>query len=105
MKIYDTPYLLSDLIEGNVEFIPLLNGDSGSNLQNEPLPEELSILPLRNMVLFPGVVLPITVGRSKSIRLVKENYKQNRFIGVVAQRNADTEDPDFNDLYTTGTLA
>ncbi|HAL65085.1 MAG TPA: endopeptidase La, partial [Bacteroidales bacterium] len=106
MKIIDdSAYILSELMQGDAEFIPIFNGNAESNLQNDPMPEELPILPLRNMVLFPSVVLPITVGRSKSIRLVKENYKQNKLIGVVAQRNVEIEDPDFDDLYSTGTLA
>lgn len=57
------------------------------------------------MVLFPGVVMPITVGRDKSIRLIKENYKAERRIGVVAQRDGNIEDPEFSDLYPTGTIA
>lgn len=106
MKIIDdSAYILSELMQGDAEFIPIFNGNAESNLQNDPMPEELPILPLRNMVLFPSVVLPITVGRSKSIRLVKENYKQNKLIGVVAQRNVEIEEPDFDDLYSTGTLA
>ncbi len=106
MKIIDdSAYILSESCREMLSLIPILNGNAESNLQNDPMPEELPILPLRNMVLFPSVVLPITVGRSKSIRLVKENYKQNKLIGVVAQRNAEIEDPDFDDLYSTGTLA
>jgi ATP-dependent Lon protease len=69
------------------------------------MPEVLSILPLRNTVLFPGVVIPITVGRDKSIKLIKDAYKGNKIIGVVAQKDASIEDPTFEDLYKVGTVA
>lgn len=68
-------------------------------------PKELSLLPIRNTVLFPGIVLPITVGRSKSIRLVKKAYRGSRIIGVVAQKNVKTEEPLFKDLHNVGTIA
>src|SRR5690606_29556444 len=68
-------------------------------------PEELSILPIKNTVLFPGVVLPITVGRQKSIRLVKKAYQGNRIIGVVAQKNSQAEEPLTEERYRVGTIA
>ena len=105
MEKYTELSFLSDILQGDAEFIPLLSSEEEENLQKEPVPEELPILPLRNMVLFPGVVMPITVGRDKSIRLIKENYKAERRIGVVAQRDANIEDPEFSDLYPTGTIA
>src|SRR3546814_15566166 len=74
-------------------------------MSNADLPESLSILPLRNTVLFPGVVIPITVGRDKSIKLVKEAYKGDRIIGVVSQQNMATEDPTFEQLHQVGTVA
>ena len=104
MLNFDTLFL-SDLIQGDNEFIPLLSADGEESLMAEELPEELPILPLRNMVLFPGVVMPITVGRDKSIALIKEHYRKTRTIGVVAQLNGDIEDPDFSDLHKVGTLA
>src|SRR5690606_3354382 len=67
--------------------------------------ESLSLLPLRNTVLFPGVVIPITVGRDKSIKLVKEAYKGDRMIGVVSQQNMAIEDPTFEQLHQVGTVA
>ncbi|MGC8865958.1 MAG: endopeptidase La [Bacteroidales bacterium] len=105
MKKHNELFVLGDMMQGDAEFIPLLSSEEEENIQKEPVPEELPILPLRNMVLFPGVALPITVGRDKSIRLIKENYKAERRIGVVAQRDGNIEDPEFSDLYTTGTLA
>ncbi len=85
--------------------IPILDSDENIEKKQESFPEEVGILPLRNMVLFPGVVLPIAVGRKKSQKLVKEAYKNNDLIGVVAQKDAKVENPTFDDLYSTGTTA
>ncbi|HNY02708.1 MAG TPA: LON peptidase substrate-binding domain-containing protein, partial [Bacteroidales bacterium] len=74
----------SDLIDSETEFIPLLSSEDEEAMNTEDVPETLPILPLRNTVLFPGVVIPITVGRDKSIRLIREHYKGSRTIGVVA---------------------
>jgi len=74
-------------------------------MNNEETPESLAILPLRNTVLFPGVVIPITVGRDKSIKLIKEAYKGNKIIGVVSQKDVSIEDPTFEQLNTVGTVA
>lgn len=89
----------------NQEFISLLSQEEEEEMNKEILPETLPILPLRNTVLFPGVVIPITVGRDKSISLIKDAYKGNKTVGVVAQTNADIEDPEFNDLHKVGTVA
>jgi ATP-dependent Lon protease len=86
------------------EFIPLLT-DEGDEGLAAIYPEELPILPVRNTVLFPGVVIPITVGRQKSIRLVKRAYKGDRIVGVLAQRNNSADEPELDDLYKTGTVA
>lgn len=91
--------------EDSGEFIPLISPDDEEIMQNEGMPEELPILPLKNTVLFPGVVIPITVGRAKSIKLVKKAYKGDRIIGVVAQENSGTEEPGPEDLYKVGTVA
>ncbi len=97
---------LPKFLEGDTgEMIPLLSPEEEEELNKEGTPEELPILPVRNTVLFPGVVIPITVGRQKSIRLVKKAYKGNRIIGVVAQENATTEEPQIQDLYKVGTVA
>lgn len=96
---------LTDLIENDSEFIPLLSSEDEEQMNAEEVPEILPILPLRNTVLFPGVVIPITVGRDKSIRLIKEYYKGDRIIGAVAQKDFETEDPAFKDLNEIGTIA
>lgn len=87
------------------DLIQMINPEQDSDLKADELPEELSILPIKNTVLFPGVVIPITVGRQKSIRLVKKAYQGNRIIGVVAQKNPLSEEPGIEDLYKTGTVA
>lgn len=96
---------LSDIIDTETEFFPLLSSEDEELMNAEEVPEDLPILPLRNTVLFPGVVIPITVGRDKSIRLIKESYKGNKTIGVVAQKDAEVEDPDVDDLHRFGTVA
>ena len=96
---------LSDIIDNDTEFIPLLTTEDEELMNAEEVPETLPILPLRNTVLFPGVVIPITVGRDKSIRLIKEAYRSDRIIGVVAQKDVDVEDPSVNDLNSVGTVA
>jgi ATP-dependent Lon protease len=91
--------------EESEELIQLINPDQESDLKPEDLPEELSILPIKNTVLFPGVVIPITVTRQKSIRLIKKAYQGNRIVGVVAQKNKLAEEPVIEDLYKFGTVA
>jgi len=97
--------MLSDNIDEDTEFIPLLSSEDEDQMNSEKVPEELSILPLRNTVLFPGVVIPITVGRDKSINLIKDAYKGDKIIGVVAQKNDSVEDPTVEDLNKIGTVA
>lgn len=91
--------------EESDDLIQMINPEQESDLKPEDLPEELSILPIKNTVLFPGVVIPITVGRQKSIKLVKKAYQGNRIIGVIAQKNSQAEEPAVEDLYRTGTVA
>src|SRR5690349_23334379 len=91
--------------EESDDLIQLINPEQDSDIKPEDLPAELSILPIKNTVLFPGVVIPITVGRQKSIRLVKKAYQGNRIIGVVAQKNPLAEEPSIDDLYKIGTIA
>jgi ATP-dependent Lon protease len=106
MNIFDfDPKQFSDLMDGEAEFIPLLSQEEEDQMNAEDIPEILPLLPLRNTVLFPGVVIPITVGRDKSIRLIKESYRGTKVIGVVAQKSSDIEDPEFKDLYNIGTVA
>ncbi len=87
------------------ELIQLIAPDDDEGIGNEPMPENLPILPIRNTVLFPGVVIPITVGRQKSIRLVKSSYRGDRIIGVAAQKKTKQEEPGFDDIYNVGTVA
>jgi ATP-dependent Lon protease len=91
--------------EDSEELIQLINPEQESDLKPEDLPSELSILPIKNTVLFPGVVIPITVTRQKSIRLIKNAYQGNRIIGVIAQKNKLAEEPGMDDLYRFGTVA
>lgn len=91
--------------EDSDEMIQLINPEQESDLKPEDLPEEISILPIKNTVLFPGVVIPITVTRQKSIRLIKKAYQGNRIIGVIAQKNKQAEEPGMEDLYRFGTVA
>ncbi len=90
--------------EESEELIQIISPEEGQ-IKDSDLPEDLPVLPIRNTVLFPGVVLPITVGRTKSIRLVKKAYRGDRIIGVVAQKNVKTEEPKFKDLFAVGTVA
>ncbi|MEN8225829.1 MAG: endopeptidase La [Bacteroidota bacterium] len=104
--ITDTNLLeFADLLDGDTEFIPLLTDEDEKQMNNESVPEDLPILTLRNNVLFPGVVIPITVGRDKSIQLIKEAYAGDKIIGVLTQRDISVEDPLADDLYTVGTVA
>ncbi len=89
----------------SVETIPLLSPEEEELMNKEDTPEVLPILPVRNTVLFPGVVIPVTVSRQKSIRLVKKSYRGDRVIGVVAQENTSTQEPGLTDLYQVGTVA
>ncbi len=93
------------MIDEDTEFIPLLSTQDEDHMNAEKVPDELSILPLRNTVLFPGVVIPITVGRDKSIKLVKDAYKGDKIIGVVSQKRDSIEDPKIEDLNRVGTVA
>lgn len=96
---------MPEVIDEDSEFIPLLSSEDEEQMNSETLPSEVAILPLKNTVLFPGVVIPITVGRDKSIKLIKEAYKGPRIIGVVSQKDVSVEDPGFDDLNKVGTIA
>ncbi len=92
-------------METEGEFIPLITAEEEETMNRQQFPDELPILPLRNNVLFPGVVIPITVGRDKSIRLIRDANKGNKTIGVVSQKNKEVESPEFDDLHNIGTVA
>jgi len=99
------PIHSDSIMDEETEFIPLLSSEDEEQMNSEIVPEVLSILPLRNTVLFPGVVIPITVGRDKSINLIKDAYKGDKTIGVVSQKNDTVEDPTSDDLNRIGTVA
>ncbi|MCK8479924.1 endopeptidase La [Psychroserpens algicola] len=89
----------------NSELIPLMTPEDEAEINNEVLPESLPILPLRNTVLFPGVVIPITAGRDKSIKLIKDANNGSKVIGVVSQKDEVVEDPTAKDIFKKGTVA
>jgi ATP-dependent Lon protease len=93
------------VINEDSEFFPLMSSEDEEEMNNEELPDVMPILPLRNTVLFPGVVIPITVGRDKSIKLIRDANKGSRMIGVVSQQDVGIEDPTFNQLNKVGTIA
>ncbi len=109
MKYKNIPGLdslsLENLITEDTEFIPLMTNEDEENMEQEQIPDTLPILPLRNTVLFPGVVIPITAGRDRSIKLLQQANKSKSLIGVVSQTNAENEDPGINDVYKVGTVA
>jgi ATP-dependent Lon protease len=97
---------MSDMFsDDQVEMIPILSIDEDDSTKTENLPKLLPLLPLRNNVLFPGVVIPISVGREKSIKAVKNAYKNSKYIGVVAQKDTNNEEPEYKDLFHVGTIA
>ena len=96
---------LPNVFDEETEFIPLMSQEDEDKINKESTPDVLPILPLRNTVLFPGVVIPITVGRDKSIKLIKDVYKGTKSLGVVSQKDLSIEEPKFNDLHKTGTVA
>jgi ATP-dependent Lon protease len=102
---FENSLILSADIDENADFLPLMSPDEEENMNKEVFPDDLPILPLRNNVLFPGVMIPITVGRDKSIRLIQEAHKGNRIIGVVSQLDQEEEAPEFVDLHKVGTVA
>ncbi len=99
--------LLNELHEGESEdFIRLVTSEANDDEDVKEIPNELPILPIRNTVLFPGVVIPITVGRKKSIKLVKNAYEHgDRMVGVVAQKDGNDDEPEAEDMYKVGTVA
>ena len=92
-------------LDSEADLIPLLTPEDEEEMSNETLPNSLPILPLRNTVLFPGVVIPITAGRDKSIKLINEAYAGDKIIGVVAQKNEEVEEPTKSDIHQIGTVA
>ena len=104
-EFFDNSILNFSGFESDAEFIPLTTAEEEETVNKQVFPENLPILPLRNNVLFPGVVIPITVGRDKSIKLIQEANKGDKIIGVVSQKDQEEETPEFKDLHKTGTVA
>ncbi|NBC57674.1 MAG: AAA family ATPase, partial [Bacteroidetes bacterium] len=104
-KILNLDNLSSQEFDEDAELIPLMTTEDEEEINSEVLPEELSVLPLKNTVLFPGVVIPITAGRDKSIKLINDANNSKKVIGVVSQKNEEDEDPGFNDINKIGVVA
>lgn len=98
-------FYISSGVEQEADFIPLITDEEEDSLGSSKIPETLPILPLRNTVLFPGVIIPITIGRDKSLQLVNDIYKKDKSIGTIAQKDGNIEDPRTSDLYNIGTMA
>lgn len=101
----DNSILFHNVLDDEMEFVPLMTQEEEEKLNAEFVPETLPILPLRNTVLFPGIIIPITVGRDKSISLIKDAYGGNKIIGVVAQKDDKIESPTGDDIHKVGTVA
>lgn len=104
-KINLKAVLLENMGEDSSEFLPIMGDEKELLNDNLQIPDTLPILPLRNTVLFPGVIIPINIGRSKSLKLIRDAYKQSALIGVIAQKDTNTENPGMNDLFSIGTVA
>ena len=104
-KINLKAVLLENMGEDSADFLPILGDEKEMLNDNTQIPDTLPILPLRNTVLFPGVIIPINIGREKSLKLIRDSYKQNAMIGVIAQQDTNTENPGLKDLYQIGTVA
>jgi ATP-dependent Lon protease len=104
MQFEDT-FGFNDLINEDTEFIPLMSSEDEKVMNEEITPDELPLLPLKNTVLFPGVVIPITAGRDKSVHLIEQANKGNKIIGVVAQTDETIENPGTDDIHRIGTVA
>ena len=97
-------FMLPDLLDGEGDIIPIIADGEDRDLEDVEVPDTIPILSLRNTVLFPGVVLPISIGRPKSIQLIKDAYRNDKIVGTVAQKDSDTENPSFEDLHNIGTI-
>ena len=98
-------FSLSNVFDEETEMFPLMSNEDEEKINNESTPKCLPVLPLRNTVLFPGVIIPITIGRDRSIKLIKETYKGNKIIGVLSQKDPSIEIPKLEDLNNVGTVA
>ena len=97
-------FLLPDIIDGEGDIVPIIADGEDGDLEDIDVPDSIPILSLRNTVLFPGVVLPIAIGRPRSVQLIKEAYRTDKIVGTVAQKDPDTDNPSFDELHTVGTI-
>jgi len=96
--------MVPDIIDNEGDIVPIIADGEDGDLEDIDVPDSIPILSLRNTVLFPGVVLPISIGRPRSVQLIKDAYKSDRIVGTVAQKDPDMENPAFEDLHTIGTI-
>src|SRR5512139_864604 len=96
--------MLPDLADGEGEIVPIIADGEDGDLEDVDVPDSIPVLSLRNTVLFPGVVLPISIGRPKSIQLIKDAYRNDKIVGTVAQIDPDIENPGYQDLHSIGTI-
>lgn len=99
-----TGFLLPDILDGEGEIIPIITDGDDGDIEDIEVPEVIPVLSLRNTVLFPGVVLPISIARPKSIQLIKEVYRSDKIVGTVAQKDPEIENPKFEELHNIGTI-
>jgi len=104
-NIFNLDNMSSQEFDEDAELIPLMTSEDEEQINSEILPENLPILPLKNTVLFPGVVIPITAGRDKSIKLINDANNSNKIVGVVSQIDEEVEEPKFKDLNKVGVVA
>ncbi len=95
---------LPDMLDGEGDIIPIISDGDDRDLEDVEVPDVIPVLSLRNTVLFPGVVLPISIGRPRSIQLIKDAYRTDKIVGTVAQKDPDLENPGFGDLHQVGTI-
>ncbi len=96
--------LLPDILDGEGDIVPIIADGEDGDLEDIDVPDSIPILSLRNTVLFPGVVLPISIGRPRSVQLIKDAYRTDKIVGTVAQKDPDTENPAFEELHNVGTV-
>ena len=97
--------IISGVMDMDSDFIPILSDGDNESIDNKEMPDVLPILPLKNTVLFSGIIVPISVGRKKSLKLIKSVYKKNKIVGILTQKDSKIDDPKPEDLYRVGTLA
>ena len=104
-KILNLDMMSLQNIDEDSDLIPLMTSDDEEAISKESLPETLPILPLKNTVMFPGVVIPITASRDKSIKLINDSNTNDKLIGVVSQKDSKVQSPSLNDIHPSGTVA